>query len=271
MWILFAFVILFFLLFVTWCCCRKENFKVTSIFEHTGIQDDTCIYHTGSIKEKNKCLDIKFIPEISKNDQWYRSSIDKIIKHNNGELCLNGCILNWKDRKSKLYKLLYHISHFCNRFGLEWVLYYGALLGWYRNRKLLPWDSDIDILMPLSITSRIKKRGIVYEDDNLIFKLHDDNPNIIGHFVDKETGLYCDIFYWDTPDQHHVDISWMEQKRGKHLRIRNEDFFPLQKSFIGNKQVPIYVPNNPFANLTGRYKNIQKIPYYYKNNYFHKV
>lgn len=50
-------------------------------------------------------------------------------------------------RKIQL-KILDTIVEFCNGNGLEYFLAYGTLLGAVRHKGYIPWDDDIDLVMP---------------------------------------------------------------------------------------------------------------------------
>ncbi|MBP5787512.1 MAG: LicD family protein [Kiritimatiellae bacterium] len=43
---------------------------------------------------------------------------------------------------------LLHFDHVCKQYDLRYFLGFGALLGAVRHRGFIPWDDDIDVLMP---------------------------------------------------------------------------------------------------------------------------
>lgn len=49
---------------------------------------------------------------------------------------------------SELRRLLGEFSRFCDKHGLRYYLAYGSLLGAVRGGDLIPWDDDVDVLMP---------------------------------------------------------------------------------------------------------------------------
>ncbi len=258
-------VLLLILLMIFVLCLRQkgENFK--TVEQHTGIEKDSCIHHSGHVftdELRNRCNDIKF-DFLEENDTYSLKHNRRVQEHNSGERCLNSCVFDWKERREGLYRLLGNIYKINKKLGLPWVLYYGALLGWFRSGELIPWDSDIDILMDVSI---LKNEGMMYEDSETIMKIENRFP-IIGSFIDKKTGMYCDIFCYSR-NNDKVNISWLETKKGEFLEVDSDKFFPFRKSSL--QGVPIFVPNCPETNLRKRYGRIERVPYHFNNDYWIK-
>lgn len=62
-----------------------------------------------------------------------------------------------KDIHIILFKLLAEFIRVSSKYNLEWYLDGGALLGTYRNHRLIDWDDDIDIAMPRSSYNKFIK------------------------------------------------------------------------------------------------------------------
>lgn len=56
--------------------------------------------------------------------------------------------LNQKEIKSLLLNILIEFDKFCNKNNLTYYLCGGTLLGAIRHEGFIPWDDDIDIMMP---------------------------------------------------------------------------------------------------------------------------
>lgn len=93
--------------------------------------------------------------------------------------------------------------------GIPFFLMHGTLLGWYWNRGILPWDSDIDVgvaAASLALLDELAPRlghprcvlevNPHYVDRRSLNRspAEDREPNRIdARFIDRETGLFIDI------------------------------------------------------------------------------
>lgn len=108
--------------------------------------------------------------------------------------------------KPILVKILQAVDNFCREQKLEYSLAYGTLLGAVRHKGFIPWDDDIDIMMPRSDYEIFRREfnhpifKLISEENanNYIYpfiKVYDDRT-IIREQSDLSTpfGLYIDVF-----------------------------------------------------------------------------
>lgn len=60
------------------------------------------------------------------------------------------------------FDILKHFDAFCKEHNIRYYLAYGTLLGAIRYKKFIPWDDDVDVLVPRDDYERLLK---IYEDN----------------------------------------------------------------------------------------------------------
>ena len=73
-------------------------------------------------------------------------------------------ILGLDEKSSKIFRRLYKIfAEIAQNQNLTYFLYGGSLIGAYRNKTILPWDDDLDLIMDhksVPKVARILKRRV---------------------------------------------------------------------------------------------------------------
>lgn len=66
--------------------------------------------------------------------------------------------ISLEERKQIQLKMLIEIDEFCRKNKIRYTLAYGTLIGAIRHKGFIPWDDDVDIMMPLPDLIRFKKQ-----------------------------------------------------------------------------------------------------------------
>ena len=146
--------------------------------------------------------------------------------------------LDVNDLKRIELEILEHIDAFCKLHNISYFLDSGTLLGSVRHEGFIPWDDDIDILMPRDDYEKFKK---IFAKDNSHYKLltydtRDDYYYLFGKVVDTNTeliedigrdritdfGVYVDIFPIDGLPDNRI-AKWFLRKKLWLLRAMWDD------------------------------------------------
>lgn len=160
------------------------------------------------------------------------------------------------DYKGILKEILLHFAEFCEQNNIRYSLAYGTLLGAVRHKGFIPWDDDVDVIMPRADYERFKA---IYHSDRYPFldmTLDKHHPTPMGKVCDAQTffysnqirrsyGLFIDVFVVDHfPTDRKVRRCW--QKRTRFLimvnNVKNSDFRGMsrKRSFLGKIRVALY-------------------------------
>lgn len=139
--------------------------------------------------------------------------------------------------------IMQEFHSFCERNGLRYSLAYGSLLGAVRHGGMIPWDDDIDLVMPREDYERLCQ---MYPSgdctDRYQFVNNRNHPEIntkIGYFIDFSTitetagvakdyhGIHVDVYPLDVVPNGTFERKWLFFRRKiAHLLIRLKDLHP---------------------------------------------
>lgn len=121
--------------------------------------------------------------------------------------------LSLKEVQKCSFEILKSFRDFCNEHDLRYQLAYGTLLGAVRHKGFIPWDDDIDVMMPrpdfLKLESIIVELPSRYgflsinthsKYSSPLAKIYDKSTLAIQHYdqIDiPKFGVYIDIFILD--------------------------------------------------------------------------
>ena len=170
-------------------------------------------------------------------------------------------ILSYDERRIHLTALMQTYLSTMSDIGAETWIMHGSLLGWWWNRKIMPWDSDVDVQMSYHSIKFLadyynmtihhyklpgieKGRDYMLEiNPNYVIDSISDKLNVIdARWIDTETGLFIDITTLRrnrTAETLGMEGVMMCKDRHHYLE---KDIYPLRDSIFENMPVKI-----PFA------------------------
>ncbi|KAI9759876.1 MAG: hypothetical protein M4579_002001 [Chaenotheca gracillima] len=164
----------------------------------------------------------------------------------------------YADRRTHLSNLIQSYLATMDDLGaVTWIMH-GTLLGWWWNRKIMPWDSDLDVQIDEStihflaayynMTTYHYKTEQLPEGKDYMLEINpryihsatDDRLNVIdARWIDMDTGLFIDITtVWK--DKENPGSGKLNCKDRHHYL--EKDLFPLRESYFENTKVKV-----PFA------------------------
>jgi len=133
--------------------------------------------------------------------------------------------LSAQELKVLQLSMLKEIDDYCQRNGLSYFLTYGTLIGAIRHSGFIPWDDDIDILMPRPDYEKFIKTyeapgSFVMSDAQdhnyqYLFAKVSDRKTILVEDTSKKAdiGAYIDVFPLDgLPDSEKESINHIKKK-----------------------------------------------------------
>lgn len=113
-------------------------------------------------------------------------------------------MLSMKEIQKGALNILVRIDEICRKENLNYYLAYGTLIGAIRHKGFIPWDDDIDIMMP-----------------------RDDYDRLVNYFIDNKEELKpFEIINPQTNDNCPYTISRISDSRYK-LVVDNEDDYGI--------------------------------------------
>lgn len=96
-------------------------------------------------------------------------------------------LVSREDQKRIQLEMLIEIDRYCTENGLKYSLAFGTLLGAIRHKGFIPWDDDVDIMMPVEDMIRFKE---TFHSDRIKYCDVDTEPHFeyaFSRVVDQET------------------------------------------------------------------------------------
>lgn len=176
------------------------------------------------------------------------------------------------------YEILRKVVEICDENNFRYFLTYGSMLGAVRHQGIIPWDDDIDIMMPRPDYERMKKyfldneeelkplklfdKSVVKEYPHMIIRISDQRYHLIfENEKEYDIGLFVDIYPIDGVG-NNFEIAKKLVKKTK--RLASLCFLTGRKSFgvdntISIKKMLIKFPAYLWAKLNGNNHYILKL------------
>ena len=134
------------------------------------------------------------------------------------------------------------IDAFCEERGLRYYLFYGSLLGAVRHEGFIPWDDDMDIIMPRESyqvfleefgTERYKvaKQGALERYPYAYAKVYDTSTRLVENAHSKCVyGVFVDVFPMDDLGSDWNEIVALKE------RIKPKNKMLVARSITWSKQ-----------------------------------
>lgn len=176
--------------------------------------------------------------------------------------------------KSRLLDILVYIDKILKKNNLNYSIAYGTLIGAARHKGFIPWDDDIDIVMPYSDylkmlmlpeLNRTGNRYTVHYSKNCQYrynypfaKIEDNYTKCLFKYTNDEGGVFVDVFPMtplplDNPQKYAKKLSYLKNR--------------LVFTFWRDKEEPKFYLHELSSPLYKYYRNkLEKLAFKYTNS-----
>ena len=155
--------------------------------------------------------------------------------------------------RKQVLDIFEHISTELQRFNVSHLLVFGSIIGWVRNKQMVPYDRDLDVIVDNrfwkseQLALFLKRLSNLY-DHEFVFKDNGTKLWVVNNSINKHA---VDIwpYYKSIEKVSDTEIITIPHRDWKTQYAEN--IFPTQRvAFHG---ILTYIPNNPEAYVNVQY------------------
>ncbi len=162
--------------------------------------------------------------------------------------------LGMKDVQKIAFKILVDFADFCEKENLQYFLAYGTLIGALRHKGFIPWDDDIDVIMPRADYEKFLR--ICKSNGNKFGKYKIFNPRTLrkypygitricdtDYIIEKEIkgencgmGIFIDLYPFDGLGNDKEEAAGIMSK-SRHWSFRISEILNFDSSSLANMKL----------------------------------